>query len=387
MKCPKCGAVTYAGLAKCKQCGFELTRAAPEARSSPVTTIFPEGIPESPSLDLSLELPPSAPSKEISPVLEDPLRRRDPTPAKRAVSGATLEAGQQKWLEVGGVDHLPIEDASAAGDWRDELTTRVEDYRKRKSKPQRETNVPQSLDLDFVGSLDEPALVDAGTEEPGEFAPTLEVDLENSHERVLDRAETSKRLEEMEREADAHEAELPGSPQFPQAQEENPFDVVVSPSAAEEEQAETAMVAPVGRRFVAGLTDATVLVLGAALFGLIFWRSGGHLSPNPLNYVVLSFMGVIETFSYFALFTALASGTPGLLWLGCEIRNLQGDCPSRNEAYWRAFGVLVSLSALMLGFIWAWVDSEGLTWHDRMSGTFITLAPHPRSVSVVEAHS
>jgi hypothetical protein len=29
----------------------------------------------------------------------------------------------------------------------------------------------------------------------------------------------------------------------------------------------------------------------------------------------------------------------------------------------------------MLGFIWAWVDSEGMTWHDRMSGTFITLAP------------
>jgi hypothetical protein len=26
----------------------------------------------------------------------------------------------------------------------------------------------------------------------------------------------------------------------------------------------------------------------------------------------------------------------------------------------------------MLGFIWACVDSDGLTWHDRMSGTVIT---------------
>jgi hypothetical protein len=32
------------------------------------------------------------------------------------------------------------------------------------------------------------------------------------------------------------------------------------------------------------------------------------------------------------------------------------------------------MSALMVGFIWAYVDSEGLTWHDRMSGTIITEA-------------
>jgi hypothetical protein len=26
----------------------------------------------------------------------------------------------------------------------------------------------------------------------------------------------------------------------------------------------------------------------------------------------------------------------------------------------------------MVGFIWAYVDSDSLTWHDRMSGTVIT---------------
>ncbi|MGD1104323.1 MAG: hypothetical protein ABSA59_19915, partial [Terriglobia bacterium] len=45
--------------------------------------------------------------------------------------------------------------------------------------------------------------------------------------------------------------------------------------------------------------------------------------------------------------------------------------PTVRESFWRAFGVLVSLSALMLGFVWACVDSDGLTWHDRMSGTVI----------------
>jgi uncharacterized RDD family membrane protein YckC len=32
----------------------------------------------------------------------------------------------------------------------------------------------------------------------------------------------------------------------------------------------------------------------------------------------------------------------------------------------------MSISALMIGFLWALVDGEGLTWHDRISGTFLT---------------
>jgi uncharacterized RDD family membrane protein YckC len=100
--------------------------------------------------------------------------------------------------------------------------------------------------------------------------------------------------------------------------------------------------------------------------------SAGGLSVVPLNIAVLGVAAVILIFAYFAVFTAIASATPGLLWMGCEIRNLHGGIPTVRESFWRAFGVLVSLSALMLGFIWACVDSDGLTWHDRMSGTVIT---------------
>jgi hypothetical protein len=42
-----------------------------------------------------------------------------------------------------------------------------------------------------------------------------------------------------------------------------------------------------------------------------------------------------------------------------------------RQSFWRAFGYLVSASAFFLGFVWALVDSEGLTWHDRMSDTFL----------------
>ena len=136
--------------------------------------------------------------------------------------------------------------------------------------------------------------------------------------------------------------------------------------------------APVNRRLVAGLTDALILILGAALFGGIFWysmtRFCNHGSLVPLNMAILGLIALIVIFAYFAIFTAFVSATPGLLWMGCEIRNLRGEHPTLNESLWRAFGVLVSLSALMVGFIWAYVDSDNLTWHDRMSGTIITEA-------------
>jgi len=58
--------------------------------------------------------------------------------------------------------------------------------------------------------------------------------------------------------------------------------------------------------------------------------------------------------------------------MGLEVRTLDGASPTATDSVLRAVGYLVSTSALMLGFVWALVDSDGLTWHDRMSGTCVT---------------
>jgi uncharacterized RDD family membrane protein YckC len=136
--------------------------------------------------------------------------------------------------------------------------------------------------------------------------------------------------------------------------------------------AEEFLVAPLGGRFIAGLADALILSLGAIEFGIIVWRVCGQISLVPVNMVILGMIAAVTIFVYFAVFTAITSATPGLLWKGYVIRNVKGGRPTRQEALWRAFGVLVSLSAFMVGFIWAYVDSDTLTWHDRMSGTAIT---------------
>jgi uncharacterized RDD family membrane protein YckC len=125
------------------------------------------------------------------------------------------------------------------------------------------------------------------------------------------------------------------------------------------------------RRMAGGSIDAAVLVFSSAVFALIFWRAGGHVSSHPLTLLVIAFVAAFQVVVYFGAFTAIIATTPGLLWMGIEVRSLSGGPPTFRQSFWRAFGCLVSASALLLGFVWALFDSDSLTWHDRMSETYL----------------
>ena len=272
-------------------------------------------------------------------------------------------------------------------DWKEELSERVESFRKRRARLQPDASPAGNFELDFEAP-DEPEAHrfienDLGTSENSDSWLDMEfggpAEGRDQDSPSLD-ASSDKELsdEPVRLDADPSETEMSfGEP----VEKIPPMEILVG-SPAESPPAEEAVaeiyLAPPGRRFLAGLTDTLVLMLGAAVFGLIFWQFCGRLSLVPGNIAVLALVAVILIFAYFGVFTAVASATPGLLWMGCEIRNLGGSYPTPSESFWRAFGVLVSISALMLGFIWACVDTDALTWHDRMSGTVITVA-HPAS--------
>jgi uncharacterized RDD family membrane protein YckC len=187
---------------------------------------------------------------------------------------------------------------------------------------------------------------------------------------------------------------LPQADEFalePALRADQPLQIVVGPpevearAAASQPELEAFHVAPLGRRFLAGLVDGLVLLLAGGLFALIFWRAGGHLTPVPSNLAIVAFIASVFVWAYFGLFTTLTFSTPGLTWMGIEVRTMEGWPPAPREALLRAFGYLVSLSALMIGFLWALVDSEGLTWHDRISGTFLTAVNQEAPVEGVES--
>jgi len=270
--------------------------------------------------------------------------------------------------------------------WQQELAERVENFRRRRARMQGQSEDSDNLEFDFgrIGHFEESSADESKVLEFPDLGANLDVEFGDPSgmpssspfweviplkkggggSTVLDSAAVEAGEVALERDLEKPE----------------PVEMVVGfsephlASAPIEARPLLLPLAPLGRRFLAELADALVLLLGAGLFALTFWFVGGHLTPGPLNIAVLAFIAAFFLFAYFGLFTALTSATPGLLWMGLEVRNMEGLRPTTPESFWRAFGYLVSIAALMLGFVWALVDGEALTWHDRMSGTFLTFA-------------
>jgi uncharacterized RDD family membrane protein YckC len=273
-----------------------------------------------------------------------------------------------------------------AANWREELSDRVVTFRKRRGRIQPENTEVGNLELEFE-NLGKPNDFRAPSHDPegaGRAEPGFDLDMGNTafaeqqNAFSFDKPKSRELRNELHLDEDPEETEEEMSLGEP-AEKSLPMEILVnSPAAHPADDTEIVghFYAPLQRRFLAGLVDGGLLLLGAALFGGIFWysmtRFCDHNVLAPISLAILGLIAMIVIFAYFAVFTALSFATPGMLWTSCEVRNLQGEHPTVNESLWRAFGVLVSISALMVGFVWAYVDSESLTWHDRMSGTVIT---------------
>jgi uncharacterized RDD family membrane protein YckC len=377
VKCPKCGFVSYPGLTQCKKCGHSFSpskrKVEPEKAPSPP--------PPAAGLEADTPLPPAEESfspRALSPSI---------SPALTAPEPLEEEETAETWP---GPSSIVPEQPAPEPDrpWREELSERVESYRQRRARLKKGFDESSSLEFDFphASGAEAEAPLPSAEAGPKEMGSELDFDLNHSQDlddsdlpldvlTFLGRGEGSGILQQAESElAD----ELP--PPAPAA----PVEIVLDSSPdLDEERGEAAPIslplAPMGRRFLGGILDALVLLASAGLFALIYWRAGGVFTGNLLTFAVAAFIGVLICLAYFGVFTALTSTTPGLLWMGIEVRNLQGNPPTTRQVFWRSFGYLVSTSALLLGFVWALVDSEGLTWHDRMSDTYLT------SVEGVEA--
>jgi uncharacterized RDD family membrane protein YckC len=373
VKCPKCGFVSYAGLDQCKKCSYPFAKSAQKGSSTFLTSLFPEeGRADLPAQADPVLAPMEAELQSQSPSIPEPAS--DPIPTGQFFSPD----------EPSVADRLGTEDTPA--NWREELSDRVVSFRKRRGRVQTDADPSANMELEFenAGKPEEARSIFQPQESSENVSSGFDMDLgklsiaSDESEQPGDKWPPRELGEELQLDAaseDTDEISL-GEP----VAKRPPMEILVgSPSAnapEDEANAEQLYYAPVNRRLMAGLTDALILIIGAALFGGISWytmtRFCDHNSLVPFNVAILGLVATIVTFGYFAIFTAITFATPGLLLMGCEIRNLRGEHPTLSESLWRAFGVLVSLSALMLGFVWAYVDSESLTWHDRMSGTIIT---------------
>jgi uncharacterized RDD family membrane protein YckC len=74
---------------------------------------------------------------------------------------------------------------------------------------------------------------------------------------------------------------------------------------------------------------------------------------------------------YQALFFVLGSATPGMRWAHISLRTLNDARPTRGQRCARLLALLLSLLPVGLGVAWAIFDESHLSWHDRLSGTYL----------------
>jgi uncharacterized RDD family membrane protein YckC len=131
-------------------------------------------------------------------------------------------------------------------------------------------------------------------------------------------------------------------------------------------------VASIEERRGAALVDAACLAFAYGGFLALFGSLGGHFTFSKLSAAVCFFTFAFVYVQYFGLFTIFGGTTPGMMVRGLQVSSFSGESPTSKQYMLRALGYMLSAGTLFLGFLWAIWDEDALTWHDRLSRTYLT---------------
>jgi len=125
-------------------------------------------------------------------------------------------------------------------------------------------------------------------------------------------------------------------------------------------------------RFAADLIDMAIV----GVTYVVFIAATYSQMPTPASFdrrvlgiYAVGFLLLVGV--YFLLFMLSASQTPGMKMRQLIAVSREGVPLEPQVACMRGFGYFISIAPLMLGFLWALIDPEHLTWADKVSGTYL----------------
>jgi uncharacterized RDD family membrane protein YckC len=133
-------------------------------------------------------------------------------------------------------------------------------------------------------------------------------------------------------------------------------------------------VASIDDRRLAAIIDLCCLLFAYGGFLMLFGSLGGHFTLSKLSAAVYTTTFAIVYLQYFALFTIFGGTTPGMMMRGLQVASFSGEPPTARQMLLRSAGYLLSAGTFFLGFLWAMWDEDELTWHDRLSRTYLSAA-------------
>jgi uncharacterized RDD family membrane protein YckC len=239
--------------------------------------------------------------------------------------------------------------------WRGELTRRLQTYRARRRRVA--PNLAQS-ELPFQEPLAEPPA--QASVSVAEVSPVADDDF--SFSIAIGRNAATR-----------EEARMVIDVSLPPAREQ----VLEATRSTDMRSEETGLypVASIEERRLAGLIDTGCLLFAYGAFLTLFGSLGGQFTFSKLSAAVCMATFVIVYLQYFALFTVFGGTTPGMMLRGLHVVSFSGEPPSPRQMLWRSVGYMLSAGTFFMGFLWALWDEDALTWHDRLSHTYLCPAP------------
>jgi len=239
--------------------------------------------------------------------------------------------------------------------WRGELTQRLQTYRARRRKLA--PNLAQST-LPF----EEPTAQEPSRDSVGVAVASPAADDDFSFTIAIGRNASTREDSRM-----VIDVSLP--PDLERGFEATPAKEVQS------EQTGLYPVASIDERRIAGLIDTGCLLFAYGGFLTLFGSLGGQFTFSKLSAVMCVATFVIVYLQYFALFTIFGGTTPGMMLRGLQVVSFSGEPPTPRQMLWRSAGYMLSAGTFFMGFLWAIWDEDALTWHDRLSRTYLCPAP------------
>ncbi len=270
--------------------------------------------------------------------------------------------------------------------WRDELAHRLETYRGRKRK--HTPNVAQSL-LPFDGGTSlalgrRAAHTGVGGDTPGQQQEPRGYSRTSAASEILPTAVT---LADPESPSSAPEQfsftiAIGRPPRKRQDDGRMVIDVSLPPEdlggVMGESQPALALdayrlqpVAPMEERRLAAVIDAACLLFAYGGLLALFGAVGGEFTFSKLSGAIALATFAIVYLQYFALFTVFGGTTPGMMLRGMQVISLSGEPPTPRQMLLRSAGYLLSAGTFFMGFLWSMWDEDTLTWHDRISRTYL----------------
>lgn len=245
--------------------------------------------------------------------------------------------------------------SSGEEEWRGELNQRLQAYRARRRKAfpnGAQTELPfESRHAAAVAAVQTEDLPPAAIDPNDDFAFTIAIG------RPPQKAEPD----------DARLLIDVSLPPLPEAEEE------VSEEAPEEPPSSLYPVATLEERRRAALIDAACLAFAYGGFLALFGSLGGQFTFSKLSAVVCFSTFAFVYVQYFGLFTIFGGTTPGMMVRGLQVESFTGDVPTAKQLFLRTAGYMISAATFFLGFFWALWDEDAMTWHDRLSRTYLAV--------------